>query len=235
LPWPSPRAILINVTGFFRDRDVWVFLATSVLPQTLAARRTDAPFRVWSAGCAPGPEAFSMLMLLAELMGPDAVGERVRIYATDADEKALHEARSATFSEAAVAGIPLPLLHKYFDLTRTGHTFTGDLRRSVIFGRHDLVRDAPVSRVDFLLCRNTLEYFHAGAQARIIAGFYLSLNPGGHILLGRPELVARRAMNQSALFTPVDLKRRLFKTVARPSSAGRGAIPAMEDHSDYAN
>jgi two-component system CheB/CheR fusion protein len=104
------NTILINVTGFFRDQDVWDYLQTSVLPEVIARHPPDEPFRVWSAGCASGQEAYSMLMLLAERLGPEAVCDRVKISATDADAEALDEARSATFSDKAVESIPPPLL-----------------------------------------------------------------------------------------------------------------------------
>ena len=211
------NTILINVTGFFRDRDVWDYLQTSVLPGVIAARPAEEPIRVWSAGCASGQEAYSMLMVMAELMGPEAVRDRVKIYATDADDEALNEARAATFSDKSVVDIPPPLLDKYFERGASGYTFRRDLRRSVIFGRHDLVQDAPMSRVDFLLCRNTLMYFNADAQGRILARFFFSLNPGGHILLGRAEML----FSHSAMFTPVDLKRRVFKVVSRPNHRDR--------------
>ena len=211
------NTILINVTGFFRDQDVWDYLKTSVLPGMIAARPAEEPIRVWSAGCASGQEAYSILMLMAELMGTEAVRDRVKIYATDADDEALNEARAATFSDKSVEDIPPALLHKYFERGASGYTFRRELRRSVIFGRHDLVQDAPISRVDFLLCRNTLMYFNADAQGRILARFFFSLNPGGHILLGRAEML----FSHSAMFTPVDLKRRVFKVVSRPNHRDR--------------
>ena len=211
------NTILINVTGFFRDQDVWNYLEKTVLPAVLAERRPDEPFRVWSAGCASGQEAYSILMVLGEILGFEAVRERVKIYATDADEEALAEARSGTFPEKSIEDVPALLRGKYFDRGPGRFTFKRELRRSVIFGRHDLVQDAPISRVDFLLCRNTLMYFNTDAQARILARFFFSLNPGGHILLGRAEML----FSHGAMFTPVDLKRRLFRAVARPNHRDR--------------
>ena len=204
------NTILINVTGFFRDPDVWEYLRTDVLPRTFAHRSPEEPFRVWSAGCASGQEAYTMLLLLAELLGPEAVRDCVKVYATDADEEALNEARLATYSDGQVEGVPPDLLEKYFDRSGTSYTIRRDLRRSVIFGRHDLLQDAPISGVDLLMCRNTLMYFNADAQERILARFFFSLNPAGHILLGRAEML----FSHPTMFTAVDLKRRLF-TVAR--------------------
>ena len=97
------------------------------------------------------------------------------------------------------------------------------MRRVVIFGRHDLLQDAPISRVDLLLCRNTLMYFNAEAQARILSRFFFSLNPGGHLLLGRAEMLFRHA----EMFEPVDLKRRLFAVVGKGSHRDRLTLLAQ--------
>lgn len=211
------NTILINVTGFFRDRDVWDYMRTEALPRMLAARPPNQQFRVWSAGCASGQEAYTLLMVLAELLGPEACREVVKLYATDADEEALNEARLATYSAKQVEDIPPDLLEKYFDRSGASYVFKRELRRSVIFGRHDLVQDAPISRVDLLLCRNTLMYFNADAQDRILARFFFSLNSGGHILLGRAEML----FSHGAMFTPVDLKRRLFTVVPKSGHRDR--------------
>jgi two-component system CheB/CheR fusion protein len=204
------NTILINVTDFFRDRDVWDYMQQDVLPRILDTGDRKQQFRIWSAGCASGQEAYSVVMLLAELLGPDSVRDRVKLYATDVDDEALNDARVATYSAKQVEQVPPALLEKYFDRAGASFTFKRDLRRSVIFGRHDLVQDAPIPRVDLLLCRNTLMYFNADAQERILARFFFSLNAGGHILLGRAEML----FSHSTMFTPVDLKRRLF-TVLR--------------------
>lgn len=221
--------ILINVTGFFRDPDVWNYMRTDGLPRMLAARGQSESFRVWSAGCASGQEAYTVLMLLGELLGADAVRDRVKIYATDADEDALNQARLATYSAREVEQVPPDLLEKYFDRSGTSYTFKRELRRSVAFGRHDLIRDAPISHVDVLVCRNTLMYFNADAQERILARFSSSLNPSGHILLGRSEML----LSHSDMFAPVDLRSRLF-TVAPKRRNGEWWNPPhneIDEHS----
>jgi two-component system CheB/CheR fusion protein len=180
--------ILINVTSFFRDEDVWRYLSSTVLPQLLS-ERGQQPLRVWSAGAASGQEAYTVVLALAELMGTDAVRERVKVYATDVDEQALSDARSGVYSLRAVENVPKHLLDKYFERSGSSYTIHRDLRRAVIFGRHDLVHDAPLSHIDLLMCRNTLMYFNAEAQARILARFYFSLNPGAYLVLGRAEML----------------------------------------------
>src|SRR5215210_1706185 len=132
------NTILINVTSFFRDKDVWDALATDVLPSLFDGRDPSAPFRVWSAGSASGQEAYSIIMLLAEQLGADAVRDHVKVYATDLDEEALAEARSASYTSRQVQGVPADLLEKYFETNGDFYVFNRDLRRAVIFGQHDL-------------------------------------------------------------------------------------------------
>ena len=210
------NTILINVTSFFRDPDVWTYIADDVLPELLD-RQKDGVVRIWSAGCAAGHEPYTLAMLLAERIGEDALRTRVKIYATDVDEEALAEARAAVYTSRQVADVPPELAAKYFDRVGVHFAVRRELRRAVIFGRHDLAQDAPISRVDLLVCRNTLMYFNADAQSRILARFYFAVNPGGYVLLGRAEML----FSHDALFTAADLKRRLFRTVPKPSHRDR--------------
>jgi two-component system CheB/CheR fusion protein len=214
------NTVLINVTGFFRDADAWAYLQSAALPRILADRKSGDPLRVWSAGCASGQEAYTILMVLAELMGSEAVRDEVKVYGTDADEEALNEARAATYSAKQVEDVPPALLEKYFDQTGASYVFKRELRRSVIFGKHDLLQDAPISRIDLLLCRNTLMYFNPEAQARILSRFYFSLKPGAHIFLGRAEML----FSHGAMFAPVDLKHRLYRVVGKRHQRERALL-----------
>ena len=205
------NTILINVTGFFRDAEAWDYLRRDVLPTLLAAKGAGTPVRVWSAGCASGEEAYSLAVVLAELLGPTEFRDRVKIYATDVDEDALTYARHGSYSQREVRGVPSELLERYFEQVGGRYAFRKDLRRSVIFGRNDLVQDAPISRVDLLVCRNTLMYFTAETQSRTLTRFHFALADAGVLLLGKAEML----LSHSALFTPVDLRRRVFQKAAR--------------------
>jgi two-component system CheB/CheR fusion protein len=213
------NTILINVTGFFRDPDAWQVLREQVLPNLLAASGRGQPVRVWSAGCSSGEEAYSLAMALAEALGPSEFRDLVKIYATDVDDEALAYARHGAYSPDEVEGVPPDLLERYFQLIDGRHVFRKDLRRSVIFGRNDLVQDAPISRIDLLSCRNTLMYFTAETQARILARFHFSLVEAGVLFLGKAE----RLLSHGALFQPIDLKHRTFRKAPRqlPGIAGR--------------
>ncbi len=145
------NTLLINVSSFFRDPEAWEAVRTAVIPEILA-RRSDGPIRLWSAGCSTGQEAYTAVMLLAEEIGPDAVKERVKVYATDLDTEALERARQAEYSAREVESVPEDLLARYFRPSGRNQVFSHELRRSVIFGRHDLLQDAPISRTDLLIC-----------------------------------------------------------------------------------
>jgi two-component system CheB/CheR fusion protein len=202
------NTILINVTGFFRDSDTWEFLRSDLLPGLLS-RREGEPIRVWCAGCASGEEAYSLAMVLAEALGAEEFRERVKIYATDVDEDALGAARQASYSADDMGGVAADLREKYFDAADERYIFRKEIRRSVIFGRNDLVQDAPISHVDLLSCRNTLMYFTAEAQGRILSRMHFALRSDGLLFLGKAEML----LNHGGLFEPADFKRRFFRKV----------------------
>ena len=221
------NTILINVTSFFRDAAAWDFVAAEVVPRIVSGKQMGEPIRVWSAGCASGEEAYSLGMLLCEVLGVDQFRARVKIYGTDADEDALVKARQATYTPRELDGVPADYVARYFDQADGGsgaHTFRNDLRRSVIFGRHDLVQDAPISRLDLLVCRNTLMYFNAETQQRILERFNFALGPQGFLFLGKAETL----LTQSTLFEPVDLRLRVFSKAGGSPRVRGFAVPRRE-------
>jgi two-component system CheB/CheR fusion protein len=185
------NTILINVTSFFRDIDAWAYLRDEVVPELLRTSSRER-LRIWSAGCA---------------------GRRVKIYATDVDEEALTDARQAIYTERELHGLPVELRERYFDPVGDKWGFTKDLRRSVIFGRNDLIANAPISHIDLLVCRNTLMYFNAETQATILRRLNFALEPHGVLFLGKAEML----LSHGELFKPIDLKRRFFSKVAEPA------------------
>jgi two-component system CheB/CheR fusion protein len=200
--------LLINVTGFFRDPAAWDFVADEVAPRILSGKERGAPIRVWSAGCASGEEAYTIAMILAEALGPEQFRERVKIYGTDVDEGALARARQAVYGAKELEAVPDAFTERYFEPSNdNGVIFRTDLRRSLIFGRHDLLQDAPISRLDLLVCRNTLMYFNAETQADVLQRFNFALLDQGFLFLGKAETL----LTQSALFRPVELPLRVFQ------------------------
>jgi two-component system, chemotaxis family, CheB/CheR fusion protein len=200
------NTILINVTSFFRDAETWGTIADSVLPSLLHEIGPSDPIRIWSAGCASGEEAYTLAILLAEALGVEQYRERVKIYGTDVDEEALNQARTGVYESRAMEEAPAELVKKYFQRHADRLEFSQELRRRVIFGRHDLLQDAPISRVNLLTCRNCLMYFNTQAQSRIISRFHFALRDAGILVLGKAETLLTHSIN----FGPVDVKRRIF-------------------------
>jgi two-component system CheB/CheR fusion protein len=211
------NTILINVTSFFRDPSAWEALNRKILPQIIQSKGPGEPIRAWAAGCATGEEAFTLALLLAEHLGREVFEKRVKIYATDVDEDALRHARQGRYSAKDLNSVPAELREAYFEPSGGGYIFRNNLRRSIIFGRNDLVQDAPISRLDLLISRNTLMYFTAETQARILAHFHFALNDAGYLMLGKAEML----MTHPTLFQPADLRSRIFFKVPR---AGRDRL-----------
>jgi two-component system CheB/CheR fusion protein len=209
------NTILINVTSFFRDPEAWDFLRAEIIPSMLADRGPDDPIRIWSAGCASGEEAYSIAIALAEAMGVDEYRKQVKIYATDVDDEALLQARQAVYGTRELAGLAPELLKRYFEPHEGRYSFRKDLRRTVIFGRNDLVQDAPISRINLLICRNTLMYFTQETQAKILGRFHFALVPRGVLFLGKAEML----LGHTRIFDAVDLKRRVFRRAANGNGA----------------
>ena len=207
------NTILINVTSFFRDRETWGYLQKEILPRMLEAKSTSDSIRIWCTGCASGQEPYTMAMLLGEALEEDELRARLKIYATDVDEEALQVARHGTYSPEDLEPVPPELRAKYFEPEEEdgGMRVHPELRRLIIFGRHDLIQDPPISRIDILTARNTLIYFGSAVQETILTNFHFSLNDAGYLVLGRSEVVTRG----SKLFEPVDLKRRVFAPLPR--------------------
>jgi two-component system, chemotaxis family, CheB/CheR fusion protein len=214
------NTILINVTSFFRDTEAWDYLARTIVPELLE-RRESQDLRVWSAGCASGEEAYSIAMVLAEALGMDAVRERVKIYATDVDEEALAHARQGTYTAKEIEAIPSPMREKYLEPVGERFAFRKELRRVVIFGRNDLVQDAPISHVDILSCRNTLMYFNAETQEQILNRLHFALQPDGVVFLGKAEML----LSHSTQFRPVELRQRVFRKAPGTTRDRRFLLP----------
>ncbi|MEB3309942.1 MAG: CheR family methyltransferase [Snowella sp.] len=207
---PLFNTILINVTSFFRDPQVWTYLQEELLPSLVNAKLPNDPIRCWSAGCASGEEAYTIAIVLAEILGLEQFKERVKIFATDIDEAALQEARRSEYTGKQLESVPEELRAKYFILIPRGdYYFLPELRRNIIFGSHNLFKDAPISHIDLLICRNTLMYFTADTQSLILNRFHFSLNHSGVLVLGKAEML----LTQGDMLKPLNLQHRIFNCV----------------------
>ncbi|WP_013334312.1 CheR family methyltransferase [Gloeothece verrucosa] len=198
--------IFVNFTYFFRDKEAWDYLAQNIIPQIVSNKQADEPIRIWSAGCAAGQEIYSLLILFAEIVGIEFCLKRVKAFATDVDEAAISQARQRTYSKKEIAGIPPNLLKKYFTKIEKNYIFERKLRQSIIFGCHDLAKDAPISKIDLLLCRNVLMYFEKQTQEAILTRFHFALKNTGFLFLGNIDLL----IHERQIFTPINLKHRMY-------------------------
>ncbi|SDK49842.1 two-component system, chemotaxis family, CheB/CheR fusion protein [Nocardioides sp. YR527] len=221
------NTILINVTSFFRDAEAWTYLQDEIIPKILASVEGDEEIRIWSAGCSSGEEPYSLAIAFAEAMGLQECLDRVKIYATDLDGEELQRARAGIYGARALKNLPEELRDRYFEHNGTSYGFRADLRRRVIFGRHDITRDAPISRLDLLVCRNTLMYFNVEAQRDIIDRFNFALSEGGFLFLGKAEM-----LTSSDRFSAVNIRQRIFRRTSRHAG---GRSPSVRQRTDSAH
>jgi two-component system CheB/CheR fusion protein len=202
--------VLINVTRFFRDIQAWDALAQQVLPALFENKPPGSSLRVWCAGCATGEEPYSVAILLCELLGAKVKDYEIKIYATDIDESALNIARRAEYTAESLRGVRPDIKTRYFTGGHPTFRVAREVRRMVIFGRSNLLIDAPISHVDLLLCRNVLIYFDAAAQAHTVKRLLYALNDGGLLFLGKSESQLKRNVE----FLPIDQRWRIFQRKA---------------------
>jgi len=180
------RDLLIGVTRFFRDQEAFAVLEHEVLPELLRQGPRDAPFRVWVAGCATGEEVYSLAILLQELTSRD--GQRpFKIFATDVHHGSLEWATRGLYEADAVANVSPERLERHFTTRGGSYQVVPELRQAVVFARHNVIKDAPFTRIDFVSCRNMLIYFQPAAQQKVLSLFHFALNRGGVVLLGPSE------------------------------------------------
>lgn len=201
-------SFLIKVTEFFRDPRFFAVLRERVLPDLIAQARTHGNvLRIWSAGCATGEEAYSLAILVAEALGDELAQFTVQIFATDVDREAITFARRGIYPGSALAEAPEAIRVKYFSKLNGNYEVAKQVRGLVVFGLHDLGRQAPFPHVDLVLCRNVLIYFTPELQARALQLFAFALRSGGYLMLGKAETVHPL----EAYFAPADGQFKLFR------------------------
>lgn len=199
--------LLIGVTHFFRDTKEFEFLEREVIPQLFQGKAAGDQLRVWILGCATGEEAYSIGILLREHVARLDAVPHIQIFATDIDGRALAQARVGRYSAAAVKDVTPERLARWFVKEGDTYCVVKELREICIFSQHNIIKDAPFSRLDLVSCRNLLIYLGAELQNRVIPLFHFALRPGGFLFLGNSENVTRH----SKLFAPVDRKFRIFR------------------------
>jgi two-component system CheB/CheR fusion protein len=207
--------LLISVTQFFRDPEAFERLGKEIFPELLRGLPAGEDLRVWVAGCSTGEEAYSVAMVLTEAM--EAHGQRVtaRIFATDVQAKALKIASVGLYPESALEGVSEERRSRFFQ-ERNGHfSVTPELRSMVVFAPHNLLRDAPFTRLDLITCRNLLIYLQPHAQRKAVGLFQFGLKPRGILFLGPSETIADLGQE----FETLDGRWKLFRKRQEPGIA----------------
>jgi two-component system CheB/CheR fusion protein len=201
------KSFLISVTGFFRDADSFAQLK-EVLQQRVDELAPQRRIRIWVPGCATGEEAYSMAMLLHDVLGERIGDYNINIFGTDIDAAATEIARKGVYSAAAVETLSAELLDSYFVRDGREYRVAKRVRDLCVFARHDLVSDPPFLRMNLISCRNLLIYFQSSLQDKIINNFHYALAPGGLLFLGNSESLSRA---RSGLFQALNDKHKIFQ------------------------
>ena len=212
--------LLINVTRFFRDAKAFELLALNIIPELLR-KQPEGPIRVWVPGCSTGEEAYSIAMLFLEAIGVAQRSIKLQIFASDVDDEALAFAREGLYPEVIEADVPKERLARFFTREDLGYRVSRDLRAPIVFSAHDLLSDAPFSRLDLISCRNLLIYLRPEAQERVLSLFHFALREGGVLFLGSAEGVGPGNRNFEVLFK----KERIYRHVVRSWPGDLEALP----------
>lgn len=223
--------LLINVTAFFRDVEVFELLASDIIPAMIRNHQGPQPIRVWVAGCSTGQEAYSFAMLFHEAIVAAKAQCDVQVFASDVDAGALAEAREGVFLDTT--GVSKARLAQHFIPEGPAFKVKSSLRETITFALHDVLADPPFARLDMLSCRNLMIYLAPAAQDSLLELFHFALAPGGLLLLGKAET----AGPTDAQFQTVSDSARLYRNKPRVNRGGKGAalLPTSQEPAPTAN
>ncbi|HTE12127.1 MAG TPA: chemotaxis protein CheB, partial [Chitinophagaceae bacterium] len=181
--------LLINVTDFFRDKEMNQALVNTVLPALMKDRKPNDPIRIWVPGCSTGEEVFTIAMLLVEFLGAKALTIPVQIFGTDLNERSIEKARSGLYPQSAVQNISKERLQRFFIKTDGQYQLIKTVRDLCVMAPHNLLNDPPFSNIGLISCQNLLIYLEPGAQLRIMQTFHYALKNKGFLILGKSETI----------------------------------------------
>ncbi|SDU06140.1 chemotaxis protein CheB [Desulfobacula phenolica] len=210
------KNLVIGVTSFFRDPEVFEVIEKEVIPNMLKDKPPDSTIRFWVTGCSTGEEAYSLAIIVSEIMDNIKKYFNVRIFATDIDPSAIDIARRGIYPENIGADISPERLYQFFTKTHEGFHVKKQIRDMIVFSIQNVIKDPPFSRLDLVSCRNLLIYMDSTLQKKNIPLFHYTLNPGGILLLGTSESIGEH----TDLFEPFNSKLKIF--IRSNSFVGKG-------------
>lgn len=200
--------LLIGVTQFFRDIEVWDYLSKEVIEPLVLNSDPNEPIRIWSTGCSTGEEPYTIAMLFLEAMEKLEVNRNIKVFASDVDQTAVSFAANGLYPTSIESELPSSFISKYFNVLADGnYQVTKQLRSQVVFATHNLIQDPPFSNMDLISCRNALIYLQNPAQQKAFAFFHFALKLKGVLLLGSAETPG----SFSSYFETIDSRLRLYR------------------------
>ncbi|HJQ38001.1 MAG TPA: CheR family methyltransferase [Thermoanaerobaculia bacterium] len=199
--------LLIRVTGFFRDPEVFEALQREILPSLMHERPDDTAIRVWVPGCATGEEVYSLAISLSEIIHERGWNCPVQIFGTDISDAAIEAARVGIYPETISSDVSPERLRRFFMKADGGYRVSKAIRDCCVFARQNLTKDPPFSRLDLVSCRNVMIYLGSVLQRKVMAIFHYALRPNGYLLLGSSETIG----NFADLFSSVDRKHKIYQ------------------------
>jgi two-component system CheB/CheR fusion protein len=201
------KDMLIGVTNFFRDRSAFDAFGAEIVPRIFENKTSDDQIRGWTAGCSTGEEVYSLGMILLDYADRHPNLPSIQLFGSDIDERAIGIARAGAYPESIIADVPAGRLRQFFTKEHGRYHVIKALREKVLFATHNVLRDPPFSRLDFISCRNLLIYLDRDAQRHVLQTFHFALQSGGYLFLGNSE----SAEVADDLFTPIDVKHRIYR------------------------
>ena len=214
--------LLISVTAFFRDPDAWEALRVQVIVPLVELAPVDEPLRIWVPGCATGEEAYTLAILFREELSRRDRARELVVFASDVDQGALATAREGIYPLAIAADVSEARLARYFRAEGDHYRVTNEIRDTVVFAAHSVLRDPPFSKLHLISCRNVLIYLDRELQQQLQHVFRYGLRDDGFLLVGVSEAT------DPELFEPLDKQNRLFRARAR-ASGPPARLPQLPD------
>jgi two-component system CheB/CheR fusion protein len=218
------KELLIGVTSFFRDADVWNHLRDETLPALFARHPEGCALRAWVLACSTGEEAYSLAMVFHEALDTCRPAGRfvLQVYATDLDQTAIDIARRGIYPASITADVSEQRLARFFAVeSGEGYRVVKPIREMVVFATQNAISDPPFTRLDILTCRNFLIYLGGAAKKKIFPLLHYALKPGGLLVLGNAESIG----SFTTLFEPLDHKMRIYRQLAQPRRLANLAFP----------
>lgn len=198
--------LLINVTTFFRDSETMDYLQKVLFPQLVRDKPPGEPIRIWVPACSTGQEAYSIAILLLEVLGERSLSRRIQLFATDLSESAVAKARLGSYTRGEVMDVSPGRLQRFFTKVDDHYRVNKSVRDLCVFAPHNLLKDPPFSRLDLISCRNLLIYLDTSLQRKAIVTFHYALNSNGYLVLGKSETVGTSAV----LFSHLEKNYKVF-------------------------